>query len=76
MVEKMTIGNYYQNKYIRIMVSLKDIDIHLFVQEAREEVDLEYKWYNAATDEEVMEMEKIALRKHKRAVYEPLYDEN
>jgi hypothetical protein len=36
---------------------------------------LEWKWRNPINDEEVLEFEKIATKKHKRAIYEPFKDE-
>lgn len=56
------------------MVCFKEIMVHLFVEESREEIDLEWKWRNPVTDEEVLEMEKIAKKNKGKGVFEP-FDE-
>lgn len=42
------------------MVDFGDIAVHLFVEESREEIGLEYKLFNPPTDEDVDEYLKIA----------------
>ena len=54
MVEKMMNGNYF---FSRILIALKEIDVHLFLQEAREEMNLEYKWRNPMSDEDMYKRE-------------------
>ena len=53
------------------MVSWKDIAVNLFVQEARDEIDLEWKWRNPVSDEEVLKYEKMGTSKRKKGVFEP-----
>lgn len=54
------------------MVTFKDIQVHLFVQEAREEVALEWKWRNPASEEEIFRREKISTAQRKKGFFEPL----
>ena len=56
------------------MVWVRDIMVHLFVQEAREEIDIEWKWRNPIKDEEVYEIEKIAKNKKKKGLFEPFVE--
>lgn len=42
-----------------LMVDFNDIAIHIFVEEAREEIDLEWKWKNPPSEQENKEFEKI-----------------
>jgi len=56
------------------MVSFKDIGVHLFIQEARDEVDLEWKWRNPAKEEDIMKREKMRRMKRKKGAFEP-FDE-
>lgn len=53
------------------MVSFKDIQVHLFVQEARDEVNLEWRWRNPVSEEEVYKRERIGKAKRKKGVFEP-----
>ena len=53
------------------MVSFKDLGVHLFVQEARDEIDLEWKWNNPPKEEET---ERLSRRKRKKGGFEP-FDE-
>ena len=56
------------------MLEFNNIMVHIFVETARNEVDLEWKWRNPMKDEEVEEHLKIALNKRKKSVFEPIYD--
>jgi ribosomal silencing factor RsfS len=41
------------------MVDFNNIAVHMFVEEARDEIDLEWKWKNPPTKEELEEFNKI-----------------
>jgi len=41
-----------------ILVECKDIMVHMFTEEAREDIDLEYKWRNPVPEEEIQEIEE------------------
>jgi ribosomal silencing factor RsfS len=41
-----------------ILVECKDIMVHMFTEEAREDIDLEYKWKNPVSDEQAKEYEE------------------
>ena len=56
------------------MVSFKDIGVHLFVQESRDEVNLEWKWKHPVSEEEVYKRERISRSKRKKGAFEP-FDE-
>lgn len=47
------------------MVDFNNIAVHLFVEEAREEVALEHKLFNPPADEDVDEYIKLAESKKK-----------
>ena len=53
------------------MVSFKDMGVHLFVQEARDEVGLEWKWRNPPSEEDMIKREKIRRMKRKKGAFEP-----
>lgn len=57
-----------------MMVDFDDIAVHMFVEEAREEIDLEWKWRNPPSPEEVSEYEKIQRHKSRKTFFEPLDD--
>lgn len=40
-----------------ILLECKDIMVHMFTEEARDDIDLEYKWKNPVSDEAVKEYE-------------------
>lgn len=56
------------------MIEFNNIMVHIFVETAREEIDLEWKWQNPPKDEDVDEYHKIALNKRKKSIFEPIYD--
>lgn len=47
------------------MLSFGKIHVHCFVEEAREEMDLENKWRNPPQDEDSSKMEKFYKTKGK-----------
>ncbi|KAL4456563.1 hypothetical protein ABPG74_000670 [Tetrahymena malaccensis] len=57
-----------------LMVDFNDIQVHCFVEESREEIDLEWKWKNPPSKEEMAEFEKIQNHKSRKTFFEPLDD--
>jgi len=57
-----------------LLVDFNDIAVHMFVEEAREEIDLEWKWRNPPSEEEMKEYEKIQRHKSRKTFFEPLDD--
>ena len=49
-----------------VMVSYQDMQVHLFVESAREEVDLEWKWRNPPSEEAYEEYERMTNSKSKK----------
>ena len=57
-----------------MLLDINDIAVHIFTEESREEIDLEWRLRNPASQESIDEFLKIASLRKKRAIFEPLTD--
>ena len=56
------------------MLEFNNIAVHIFTEESREEIDLEFKLRNKITEEAIKEFHKIALKKGRKAIFEPFVE--
>ncbi|EGR33263.1 hypothetical protein IMG5_057280 [Ichthyophthirius multifiliis] len=57
-----------------LLLDFGDVAVHMFVEEARDEIDLEWRWRNPPTPEEQEEFEKIQNNKFRKQFFEPIDD--
>ncbi len=61
----------WYNYKLRILVCWEKVDVHLFLKESRDELNLEHRWMNPISDEEYMERDK-EIQMMKKGKYKPL----